>query len=66
MGNPIKTCTIELFYKELLQKNHKTIVLVTHSGVIRSILSYLKNTALEDSFDEINISYVEVVVVVNG
>jgi len=48
------------FYKHLLQQNYQTAILVTHSGVIRSILSYLKNTPLKDSFDEFKIGYGEV------
>ena len=49
------------FLKELQLKNYKRVAIVTHSGIIRAMLSNLNNIALEHSFEEFNISYGEVV-----
>jgi len=49
------------FYKEII-KNHessKVIAIVTHAGVIRALLSYLRNIDLKDSF-EIKVIYGQV------
>ena len=44
------------FYQELVAKPHKSVVIVTHAGVIRALLSYLRNIQLKDSFS-IQVTY---------
>ncbi|MFO7447017.1 MAG: alpha-ribazole phosphatase family protein [Ignavibacteriaceae bacterium] len=44
------------FWKELIKKNHSKVAVITHSGVIRSILCYILNISLENSF-KFNIDY---------
>lgn len=39
------------FLKEIVSKNHKKVIIITHAGVIRSLYSYINNTPLEKSFD---------------
>jgi alpha-ribazole phosphatase len=38
------------FFEELMQASHPAAIIVTHSGVIRSILSYVLSVPLEKSF----------------
>ncbi len=47
---------VTTFFSEILQKK-ESAVLVTHGGVIRSILSYINQTALEDSFSHFSLHY---------
>ena len=44
-------------YEEILLLNHKVLVIVTHSGVIRSLLAYINTVELKESFDEFKIPY---------
>ena len=45
------------FYNDVLLLEHKVVVIVTHSGVIRSLLAYVNNIKLKESFDEFKIPY---------
>lgn len=38
------------FFKEVVKKEHKKVVIITHSGVIRSIFSYILKISLKNSF----------------
>lgn len=38
------------FFEDLLKKNHKKVAIITHSGIIRSILSYILKIPLKNSF----------------
>ena len=49
------------FYTELRQKNHDRVVIVSHSGVIRSLLAHLKSIELINSFKDLKIAYGEVI-----
>ena len=49
------------FYKDLLEEGHSSVAIITHSGVIRSLLAHINNIALKDSFEGINIGYGEVI-----
>lgn len=42
--------TVE-FFLETLQKNHRSVVITTHSGVIRCILAYVLEMPLQRAFD---------------
>jgi len=42
---------VSKFYTEILKNESEQIVIVTHAGVIRSLLAQLTNTPLEKSFD---------------
>jgi alpha-ribazole phosphatase len=42
---------VSKFYTEVLKNESEQIVIVTHAGVIRSLLAQLTNTPLEKSFD---------------
>lgn len=48
------------FLEEIKLKNHKRVVITTHAGVIRSLYSYIHNTALKNSFD-LKVAYGEVI-----
>ena len=39
------------FYEEIIQKEVKNIILVTHAGVIRSLVSYVLDFPLENAFN---------------
>ena len=39
------------FYEEIIKKEVKNIILVTHAGVIRSLISYLLDFPLENAFN---------------
>ncbi|MBP9602117.1 MAG: alpha-ribazole phosphatase [Lutibacter sp.] len=39
------------FFKEIIQLKHPKTIIVCHAGVIRSILSYINNTNIEDSYN---------------
>ncbi len=47
------------FLNEIAQLNHKTVLIVTHAGVIRSLWAYNSETPLENSFD-LKLSYGEI------
>lgn len=47
------------FIDDILERSHKKIAIVTHAGNIRSILSYILDLALENSF-RIQLSYASV------
>ena len=47
------------FYNHIINKNQSAAIF-THSGNIRSILSYVNNVALEESFSKFKIGYGEV------
>ena len=49
------------FYSDLRQKNHDRVVIVSHSGVIRSLLAHLKSIELINSFKDLKIAYGEVI-----
>ena len=38
------------FWKDLLQQNHPKVIVVTHGGVIRSLLSHVRQTPLDQAF----------------
>ena len=38
------------FFEDLIKKNHEKVVIITHLGVIRSILSYILKIPLKNSF----------------
>jgi len=40
-----------VFLEEIKLKKHTKVIIVTHAGVMRSLASYINNTALKDSFD---------------
>lgn len=44
------------FYKDLVAENKRAVV-IAHAGVIRSILAYIKDIALTDSFSHFTIAY---------
>jgi len=44
------------FFNDLIKENHKEVSIITHAGVIRSILSYVLKITLDNSFI-INIDY---------
>ncbi|MBN1215588.1 MAG: alpha-ribazole phosphatase [Candidatus Lokiarchaeota archaeon] len=44
------------FFTEIIKKDHKNIYVISHAGVIRSILSYILKISLERSFI-INLDY---------
>ena len=48
------------FYNELVDKPFGRVVIITHAGVIRALLSYLRGIALVNSFDLIKVGYGEV------
>ena len=48
------------FYKGLKKQKLSSVAIITHSGVIRSLLAYINNIILKDSFEELKISYGEV------
>ena len=48
------------FYNHIINKNQSAAIF-THSGNIRSILSYVNNVPLEESFSKFKIGYGEVV-----
>lgn len=45
------------FYNDVLRLEQKVVVIVTHSGIIRSLLAYLNGIELKESFDEFKIPY---------
>ena len=47
------------FYKELIIKPYQTVIIVSHAGVIRALLSFLRGIDLKDSF-EIRVDYGEI------
>lgn len=47
------------FYEDLLKKNHDQVIVVTHGGVLRSLLALLTEVSLENSFD-IKVDYGQV------
>lgn len=47
------------FFNEIVQLNHAKTVIVCHAGVIRSILAFVNNTPIEDSYN-IKIDYGQV------
>lgn len=49
------------FFEEIISLNYKSIAVVTHSGVIRALLSFYYNIPLEKSFDAFSIPYGEVI-----
>ena len=51
--------TIE-FLEEIKQQNHQRVVIVTHAGVIRSLYSYIHDSALEKSFD-LKVAYGQII-----
>ncbi len=51
------------FWKEVLLKDFRRIVIFTHGGVIRTIQATLNNIKLEDSFNEPTPDFGEVVVI---
>lgn len=56
-----------LFFNELLKNDTETAIVVTHGGVIRSILSYIMDFPLENSFKlQIDYSSVTKIVFNNG
>lgn len=44
------------FFNELIKKDHESVVIITHSGVIRAIISYILQIPLKHSFS-IQIDY---------
>ncbi|NQX85827.1 MAG: alpha-ribazole phosphatase [Flavobacteriaceae bacterium] len=48
------------FYKELISKPYKSVAIVTHAGVIRALLSYVRQIHLKDSFG-ITVNYGDVI-----
>jgi len=38
------------FYEDMINSGHEKIIIVTHAGVMRSLLSYVNATPLNDSF----------------
>ncbi|MHA1488435.1 MAG: alpha-ribazole phosphatase [Promethearchaeota archaeon] len=38
------------FFNELIKKDHESLVIITHSGVIRAIISYILQIPLKNSF----------------
>jgi len=44
-------------YEEILHLNYKVVVIVAHSGIIRSLLAYINAVELKESFDEFKIPY---------
>ncbi len=40
----------EYFYETILKQNVENILIVTHSGVIKTLLSIIKNISLEEAF----------------
>ncbi len=52
------------FFKELKCKKHSKVVVVSHGGVIRSILAYIMNKPLKNSFD-IKVGYGEMFKVIH-
>ncbi|MCF0071145.1 alpha-ribazole phosphatase family protein [Dyadobacter sp. CY261] len=51
---------VEAFWKELGQSGYDKVAIVTHAGVIRLILSIVRQIDLQDIFN-INVSYGEVI-----
>ncbi|MCO6498893.1 MAG: alpha-ribazole phosphatase [Vicingus serpentipes] len=50
-------CRVSEFIKELKQTKLEKVIIITHGGVIRSILSYIQQSPLEESFEtEVNYS----------
>jgi len=49
------------FYHYLINQNYKSVAVVTHGGVLRSILAHIDQIELIDSFEKINTSYGEVI-----
>ena len=47
------------FIDDLQSNNHENVVIVTHGGVIRSVLTYLGESTLETSF-EVSVEYGDV------
>jgi alpha-ribazole phosphatase len=45
------------------QHQHESVAIVAHGGVLRSILSYITNTPLVDSFDAFKIHYGAVIAI---
>jgi alpha-ribazole phosphatase len=39
------------FFKEIIQKHYSKVIIVCHAGVIRSILSYVKEISIEESYN---------------
>lgn len=52
------------FWTEITQQN-KNCCIVTHAGVIRSILSVINNSALDEAFTRYTIHYCDVVRIIN-
>jgi len=52
---------LEFYNSVVLNSKHQKIAIVTHSGVIRSLLAKIRGIALEDSFNLITINYGSVV-----
>ena len=48
------------FFKDVQNSSYDTIGIVTHAGVIRALLSYVRNIALKDSFS-IEVNYGDVI-----
>ena len=42
---------VSSFWEDLLEINHQTVVMVTHGGVIRVLLSLVNKTELKSAFD---------------
>jgi len=52
----------EYFYETILLKNEcKNILIITHSGVIKTLISIINNISLEESF-KINLSYASYII----
>ena len=49
----------EFFYTHMPKQNKKNILIITHSGVIKTLLSLHKNISLEDAFS-ISIPYLSI------
>ncbi len=56
---------VEDFWKELLQRNYRSIVVVTHSGVIRLLKSIVEEIPLDKIFD-VKIAFGDVFRFVSG
>jgi len=49
------------FYEGIIKLNYKVVVIVAHSGVIRSLLAYVNTIELNKSFDTFKIPYGKVI-----
>jgi alpha-ribazole phosphatase len=48
-------------FENVISGHNGSVAIVSHGGVMRSILSYITNTSLQDSFDRFKIPYGSVV-----